>query len=57
MKTNYRLHWNMFKARRLRRLWHWLNAHFPARCGYACEYVYPYGWTVEAGCPVHDDDA
>lgn len=54
MKPNYRLRWNMFKARRLRRLWHWLNVHFPTRCGYACEYVYPYGWTPEAGCPVHD---
>ena len=24
------------------------------REGYACEWVYPYGWVPEAGCPRHD---
>ena len=23
-------------------------------CGYACEYVAPYGFVPEADCPVHD---
>lgn len=22
--------------------------------GYNCEWVYPYGWVPEAGCPLHD---
>jgi len=22
--------------------------------GYSCEWVYPYGWVPEAGCPEHD---
>lgn len=25
-------------------------------CGHACEYVKPYGWVPEAGCPIHDID-
>ena len=24
------------------------------RRGYSCEWVYPYGWVPEAGCPEHD---
>jgi hypothetical protein len=24
------------------------------KCGFACEWVSPYGFVPEAGCPVHD---
>jgi hypothetical protein len=30
---------------------------FPRRCqrmGYWCEYVYPYGFVPQGGCPIHD---
>lgn len=31
-----------------------LNRLCPCSAGYACEWVYPYGWVPEMGCPVHD---
>ena len=37
-------------AKRL--LYHFLNRR--VNCGYECAWVYPYGWTPEAGCPEHD---
>lgn len=30
---------------------------YPHRChklGYWCEFVYPYGWVPQGGCPIHD---
>lgn len=35
----------------------WLRSRFtPPKCGYACDWVYPYGFVPEAGCPIHDKD-
>lgn len=36
---------------------YWLLNLLPRRCqkfGYWCEYVYPYGFVPEGGCPIHD---
>jgi hypothetical protein len=44
------------KARLTRVLYRFLNF-FPRRCrkmGFCCEYVYPYGFVAQGGCPIHD---
>lgn len=46
--------WNMLKDRILRPYWRWRNRFTPTTCGYGCDWVYPYGFVAEAGCPVHD---
>ena len=36
---------------------YWVLNRMPMRCrllGYNCEWVYPYGWVPEGGCPDHD---
>jgi len=36
---------------------YWLFNRWPLKCrrlGYNCEWVYPYGWVPEGGCPQHD---
>lgn len=41
----------------LTKVWYWLLNRWPRVChrlGYNCEWVYPYGWVPEGGCPVHD---
>lgn len=37
-------------------LYRWHNQHVPVcrELGYWCEWVYPYGFVPEAGCPLHD---
>ena len=53
-KQTWLYRWNMFKARLLWRYWLWRHKHTPVTCGHECDWVYPYGWVPEAGCPVHD---
>lgn len=39
------------------RLLYWLRNLRPLRCrklGYRCDWIYPYGFIPEAGCPYHD---
>lgn len=31
-----------------------MNMIEPTTCGFECEWVSPYGFVPEAGCPVHD---
>ena len=41
----------------LTKAWYWILNKRPLRCrklGYNCEWVYPYGWVAEGGCPDHD---
>jgi len=41
----------------LTKAWYWLLNRKPLRCrllGYNCEWVYPYGWVPQGGCPDHD---
>lgn len=60
--------WNMFKARVLAPYWYLRHRFTPTTCGYGCprwprpqrrgrighDWVYPYGFVAEAGCPEHD---
>jgi hypothetical protein len=44
------------KAAMVKAIYSLLNL-WPLRCrqlGYWCEWVYPYGFVPEAGCPIHD---
>jgi len=43
---------NCLACRALRKVFNFLNRR--VNCGYNCEWVYPYGWVPEAGCPEHD---
>jgi hypothetical protein len=55
-------HWRAPWHRRLwirltchpRRFWSRLRFVLTGDCGNACDWVEPYGWAPEAGCPVHD---
>jgi hypothetical protein len=47
---NWRYHWNMTKAWFLRPYWAFRSKFTPT----ACDWVYPYGFVPECGCPVHD---
>lgn len=50
-------YWNQVKARLLWPYWalrDWHQRYFEHSCGRLCEWVYPYGFVPEAGCPVHD---
>ena len=41
----------------LTKAWYWLRNRRPRPCrrlGFHCEWVYPYGFVAEAGCPYHD---
>jgi len=51
---NFRYYFNMIKARLLWRYWIIRSLFTPCDCGYACDWVYPYGFVPEADCPVHD---
>ena len=45
-----------WRARLIKAWYRLLNKKF-LRCrllGYHCEWVYPYGWVAEGGCPDHD---
>ena len=47
--------WNMYvRAPFLK--WYWYLRHKRFRCyaRYDCDWVYPYGFVPEAGCPIHD---
>ena len=48
--------WNMrIRAPLMGRFWAWAHRRwYPFACGYACDWVYPYGFVPEANCPVHD---
>ncbi len=53
---NWRLIWNKLRARALWPYWA-LRAwrfQFEPDCGHVCDWVYPYGFVPEDGCPVHD---
>lgn len=48
---------NMLRARLLWPYWavrDWHRTYFERPCGYECDWVYPYGFVPECGCPVHD---
>lgn len=49
-----RLKKNMLAAKVLAPYWHYKHIHNSGECSYACDWVYPYGFVPEAGCPIHD---
>jgi len=45
------------RSKRRLRFLYWLRNLRPLPCrkmGYWCEWVYPYGFVPEGGCPIHD---
>lgn len=54
MPTPLSYRWNMFKARLLFPYWYFRSRFTPPTCGHGCDWVYPYGFVPEAGCPIHD---
>lgn len=51
---NFRLLWNTAEAHVLRVPWERKQEDFVCESGWACDYVYPYGFVPEDGCPTHD---
>ena len=47
--------WNMYIRKPLLWwYWQWRSKHTPVDCDYGCDWVSPYGFVPEAGCPIHD---
>lgn len=53
---NFRLIFNMVKAYLLSPIWYYRHRHFKCDAGYECDWVFPYGFVPEDGCPIHDND-
>ena len=51
---NIVLFWNAIKAFVMAPLWYRRHKTFVCKAGYACDWVYPYGFAPEADCPIHD---
>ena len=55
--ANPRYFWNVYiRAPILGPYWRWKQLTFYCTAGYECDWVHPYGFVPEAGCPIHDND-